>query len=194
MDKTLDIGISKTGLLSMKIFIWIPFFLFFSSASFSQSYFEDGLPAEWHIKRREAFRQLMPKNSVAVIFNNPVKNRSNDVDFIYHPNTDFFYLTGFREPNSVLLIFSEEQVLGNLVANELIYVQPRDVQAEMWNGKRLGVEGVKAKLGFNHAFTFDRFGLDPLLDLNKFDKILSFNLGMPIEGSSSNEPLIAMVD
>ncbi len=135
----------------------------------------------------------MPSNSVAVIFTNPVKNRSNDVDFIYHPNTDFFYLTGLREPNSVLIIFSENRDFGDFTSDELVFVQPRDVQAEMWNGKRLGVEGVKEKLGFEQAFLFEQFGKEPLLDFTAFDTILSFNLNNEVEESSSNEPLLGMI-
>ncbi len=177
----------------MKKFLWFPLILLFATASFSQSYFEDGLPAEWHKARRQALRQQMPENSVAVIFNNPVKNRSNDVDFIYHPNTDFYYLTGFREPNSVLVIFSEKRSFGNSTSDEVIFVQPRDVRAEMWNGKRLGAEGVKEKLGFEQAFLSDQFKDETLLDFDAFDTILSFNLGNDVEESSSNEPLLAMI-
>lgn len=177
----------------MKRLLWLPLILILVTSSYAQSFFEDGLPPEWHKARRAALRQLMPENSVAVIFNNPVKNRSNDVDFIYHPNTDFYYLTGFREPNSVLVIFSEKRSFGNNTSEELLFVQPRDVQAEMWNGKRLGVEGVKEKLGFEQAFLFDMFGKDPLLDFNAFDMILSFNLGYDVEENSSNQPLLGMI-
>lgn len=177
----------------MKKLLWLPLILLLVSTSFAQSYFEDGLSADWHRERREALRQLMPENSVAVIFTNPVKNRSNDVDFIYHPNTDFFYLTGFREPNSVLIIFSENRDFGDFTSDELIFIQPRDVQAEVWNGKRLGVEGVKEKLGFEHAYLFDQFGKEPWLDFEAFDMVLSFNLGNGVEESSSNEPLMGMI-
>lgn len=177
----------------MKKSLWLSLLLLYSATSLAQSYFEDGLPAEWHQARREALRQLMPENSVAVVFNNPVKNRSNDVDFIYHPNTDFYYLTGFREPNSVLVIFSEKRSFGGLMSDELIFVQPRDVQAEMWNGKRLGAEGVKEKLGFEQAFLFDQFGKEPVLDFESFDMVLSFNLSNAVEESSSNEPLLGMI-
>jgi len=157
----------------------------------AQSYFDDGLSAEFHKERREAFRALMPDNSVAVFFANPVKNRSNDVDFIYHPNTDLFYLTGFREPNAALLIFSSERKIGDISTDELIFVQPRDENAEMWNGKRLGTEGVKDKLGFSHVYLNKEFSTLPGLDLGDFDKVLTFSL-KDIEESSSNEPLQAM--
>jgi len=160
---------------------------------FSQSYFEDGLSADFHKERRQALRELMPPNSMAIIFTNPTKNRSNDVDFIFHPNTDFFYLTGFREPNSVLVIFSEERNFGSFSSNELLYVQPRDPQAEQWNGKRLGVDGVKEKLGFEQVFLNEEFGKNPILNMQESAKILSFNLGNTQEESSANAPLLSMI-
>lgn len=169
-------------------------FIFFVGSAIGQSYFEDGLGADFHRKRRQALRDLMPKNSVAVIFTNPVKNRSNDVDFIFHPNTDFFYLTGFREPNSVLLIFSETMDFDGISTDEILYVQPRDPRAEQWNGKRLGVEGVKEKLGFEQVFLHSDFGKTPTIVFLKFDKILSFNLGKTQEESSANAPLAEMMN
>ena len=69
----------------------------------------DFLTSEFHKERREAFRNMMPENSVAVFFANPVRNRANDVDYVYHQDPDFYYLTGLIEPHAVLLIFSEKQ-------------------------------------------------------------------------------------
>lgn len=174
----------------MKKLLIICLFIF-SLGVQAQSYFDDGLSSEFHKERREAFRALMPENSVAVFFSNPVKNRSNDVDFIYHPNTDLFYLSGFREPNATLLIFSSERKVGDISTDELIFVQPRDENAEMWNGKRLGSEGVKSKLGFAYAFLNEEFPDFPGLDFEDFDKVLTFSL-KDIEESSSNEPLRTM--
>ncbi|NVK49288.1 MAG: aminopeptidase P N-terminal domain-containing protein [Cyclobacteriaceae bacterium] len=172
------------------------FFILFvvNAPSFSQSYFKDGLSAEWHRERRDALRKLMPVNSMAIFFNNPVKNRANDVDFVYHPDPDFFYLTGFREPNAALIIFSEERQIGDIKTDELIYVQPQDPRAEMWNGKRLGQEGVREMLGFEQVFLFEDFGKEPKLGISDFDKILSFSLSADIEGSSANAPLRKMVN
>lgn len=158
----------------------------------AQSYFDDGLSAEFHKGRRDLFRSMMPENSVAVFFSNPVKNRSNDVDFIYHPNTDLFYLTGFREPNAVLVIFNSERKLGEVSASELMFVQPRDENAEMWNGKRLGTDGVKSKLGFTHVYLNEEFSSFPGLDFDDFDKILTFSLNKEIEESNSNKALLVM--
>ncbi|GGZ19254.1 hypothetical protein GCM10007049_09500 [Echinicola pacifica] len=159
---------------------------------FSQSYFDDGLDADFHRGRREALREKMPEKSMAVIFTNPVKNRSNDVDFIYHPQTDFFYLTGLREPDAALLLFSEPVSVGGELVDELIYVQPRDETAEMWNGKRLGKEGVGKFLGFQQVYLNEEF-LEGV-SLEDFELILSFNLADGIEESNANKSIQSMRD
>ncbi len=121
----------------------------------------DYLSKEFHKERRDILRSKMPKNSVAVLFANPIRNRANDVDFIFHQNPNFYYLTGYREPNAELVLFSENQKdeKGNSY-NEILYVQKRDPRAEQWNGKRLGIEGAKSELGFvmakNGEFFFSR--------------------------------------
>lgn len=178
----------------MKKTLWTLLLLLSSLTVFSQSYFEDGLSSEWHRSRRDELRKLMPANSVAVFFNNPVKNRTNDVDYVYHPNTDFFYLTGFREPNAVLVIYSEAREVNGKMADEQIFVQNRDPRAEMWNGKRMGVEGMMNELGFDVALLNSDFGNKSGINLKDFDKILTFSLSEEIEESSSNQPLNQMID
>lgn len=104
----------------------------------------DYLSAQFHKERREALRKKMPKNSVAVFFGNAVRNRANDVDFIYHQDPNFYYLTGYKEPNCVLVIFSDNQTnKDGKTYNELLYVQEKNPRAEQWTGVRLGVDGAK---------------------------------------------------
>ena len=134
----------------------------------------DYLSSTFHKERREAFRKMMPANSVAVLFANAVRNRANDVDYVYHQDPDFYYLTGYREPNAVLLIFSEPQKVGAETNNEILYVQERNARAEQWTGKRLGVEGAKEKLGFATALNGKEFaGLD--IDFSSFDNVMFFD-------------------
>ncbi|MDQ3393096.1 MAG: aminopeptidase P N-terminal domain-containing protein, partial [Bacteroidota bacterium] len=141
----------------------------------------DYLSKEFHKQRRDALRKSMPANSVAVYFANPIKNRANDVDFHYHQDPDFFYLTGYKEPNSVLLIFSQEQKdAKNQPYNEVIFVQKRDPKMEQWNGRRLGTEGVKQQLGFNHAFEGKDFK-NYNIAFSSFDKVLFFNFKTDVD-------------
>src|SRR4051812_45569305 len=67
-------------------------------------YDTDLLSKQFHQGRRDSLRSKMPDNSAAVLFANPEHKRSNDMDYVYHQDPNFYYLTGFTEPNSVLVI------------------------------------------------------------------------------------------
>lgn len=146
----------------------------------------DFLSKDFHQERREKFRDKLPVNSVAVFFANPERNRSNDVDYVYHQDPDFYYLTGYKEPNSVLLIFKENQIAANDVQyNEIMFVQPRDVLKEMWNGRRLGDQQVKTLLGIDQAFNnaeFKKYNID----FSKFDEVLFFDFHNDIRDNASD--------
>jgi Xaa-Pro aminopeptidase len=135
----------------------------------------DFLSKDFHKDRREKLREKLPLNSVAVFFANPVRNRANDVDYVYHQDPDFFYLTGYREPNAVLFVFKDNQTANNGVEyNEIVFVQPRNEMREMWTGRRLGDKGVKDVLGFNQAFNntdFKKYNVN----FTKFDKVLFYD-------------------
>lgn len=136
----------------------------------------DYLDATFHEGRREALRAIMPPNSVAVIFAYPVRNFSNDVDYIYQANPDLYYFTGYREPHAVLFIYKDTQTApGGAKYRELFFVQERNAQAERWNGRRLGVDGVKEKLGIQYVFSGKEFENYPL-NLDDMDKILLHNV------------------
>ncbi len=135
----------------------------------------DFLTKEFHKERRQKLREKLPANSVAIFFASPVRNRANDVDFIYHQDPDFFYLTGYREPHSVLLIFKDNQTAANGKSyNEIIFVQPRDVMGELWTGRRLGDAGVRDLLGLDQSFNnteFKKYNVD----FSKFSQVLFYD-------------------
>ena len=160
----------------MKLLITAFCTFFLITLSFAQKGLpEDYLSAEFHKERREAFRSKMPQNSVSVFFANPERNRANDVDYIYHQDPNFYYLTGYKEPNAVLVIFSENQTNSEgRTFNETLYVQEKNAQREQWTGIRLGIEGAKQQLGFEMAFNGKDFQ-DSGIDYSKFDKVLFNN-------------------
>jgi len=130
----------------------------------------DYLSKEFHKGRREAFRNLMPANSVAVVFSYPERVFSKDVNYNYHQNPDMYYLTGYKEPDGVLLIFKENQGTGETY-NEVLFVREKNAAREMWTGRRLGVEGAKSKLGFSKAYNGSDFNAFAI-DFKKFDEII----------------------
>jgi len=108
----------------MKTLVAVFCTFFFVNMSFSQKGTpDDYLSATFHKERREAFRGKMPANSVSVFFANPERNRANDVDYIYHQDPNFYYLTGYKEPNAVFIIFSENQSNSEGKSyNEILFV------------------------------------------------------------------------
>ncbi|WP_281540671.1 aminopeptidase P N-terminal domain-containing protein [Maribacter aestuarii] len=176
----------------MRLFLVL--FVALSSVSFmsSQKTPTDFLSAEFHKERRQAVRNMMPPNSIAVFFANAERNRANDVDYMYHQDPDFYYLTGYKEPNSVLLIFSEDQNLDGAIYDELLYVQERDPTAEQWNGKRLGVEGAKNQLGFEITLNGSEFA-NSTLDFKKFNKVLFFDFKNDVRDKRGEADLFDLV-
>lgn len=120
-------------------------------------YDTDLLPAGFHAGRREALRKLLPDSGMAVVFAYPVRNRSNDVYYEYHPNPNLYYLTGYREPHGMLMLFKEPQLFEGKRVTEMLFVQPRNESTEMWDGKRLGVAGAKDFLQFENTYVSRSF-------------------------------------
>lgn len=132
----------------------------------------DFLGKDWHKQRRQKLRESLPANSVAVFFANAVRNRANDVDYAYHQDPNFFYLTGYREPEAVLFVFKDKQTAANGTQyDEIIFVQERNALRELWTGRRLGVEGTKTQLGLEQAFNGSEFKKYNV-DFSKFAEIL----------------------
>ncbi|NLP59066.1 aminopeptidase P N-terminal domain-containing protein [Lutibacter sp. B1] len=153
---------------------------------------EDYLNKQFHKERREQLRKILPENSVAVFFANPVRNRANDVDFVYHQDPNFYYLTGYKEPHSMLLIFKDNQTVGDNTFNEVLFVQERNEYAEMWTGKRLGVEGAQDNLGFKVAYNGKDFKSYDI-DFSKFDKILFENFQNDVRDTRSEADLFDLI-
>lgn len=140
-------------------------------------YDTDLLPKEFHAGRREALRNLMADSTVAVFFASAPKNRSNDVYYEYHQDPNFYYLTGLREPEAVLLVFKNEIQFGGMTTREIIFVRERDAKTERWTGKMLGLEGAKNKLGISSSFSSDSIaGFN--MDMSAFKSIYHFDVSL----------------
>ena len=144
------------------------------------------LSSDFHSERRQQLREKLPNNSVAVFFSSPVRNRANDVDFEYHPDPNFYYLTGWNEPHAVLLLFSTPQKDEQGSYFEKLYVRERDARNEMWNGRRLGVAGALT-MGFDRVVLKELFLTDKH-DFNRFDTVFMFDFKNDVrDGSDSSD-------
>ena len=110
-----------------------------------------------HAARRAAVKAWMPKGSVAVILTNPERNRSNDTDFRFHPEVNFWYLTGFPEPDAALLLAPDGITVDGKRVTELLVVNDRDPAQETWTGYRFGPERAASRLGVEMAVSNKRF-------------------------------------
>ena len=146
----------------------------------------DYLTPAFHEGRRQAVREQMPPNSVAVFFTNPIRNRANDVDFHYHQDPNFYYLTGLKEPHAVLLIYKEPQIVNGISMDNVLFVQERDPVREQWDGKRLGIIGAKQKLGFTNVFFSTEFA-DFKIDFGQFDQVLFFDFNNDVRDDARND-------
>ncbi len=120
-------------------------------------YENDFLSPQFHKERREALRELMPDSTAVVLFAAPERNRSNDVYYEYHQDPNFYYLTGFTEPNAVMVMFKEKQVIEGDSTDELIFIPERNAFMERWNGRRLGLERAKVALGMDQVHENKQF-------------------------------------
>jgi Xaa-Pro aminopeptidase len=107
------------------------------------------------------------QGGVAVFPAAPVAIRNNDVEHEYRQDSDFHYLTGFDEPESVLVMTTEHPQ-----HKTVLFVRPRDPEREVWDGARAGVEGAVKELGADVAFPISELGTRLPEYLENHEKLL----------------------
>jgi Xaa-Pro aminopeptidase len=162
----------------------VVFSIFFSFVPEKLNGQKSELSPDFHRKQRTQLREKLPNNTVAVFFSSPIRNRANDVDYEYHPDPNFYYLTGWNEPHAVLLVYSTPQKDEEGTYYEKLYVRERDARNEMWNGRRLGVAGA-SKMGFDRVALKETFLINQH-DFNRFDSVLMFDFQNDVRDDKSD--------
>lgn len=153
------------------------------------SYDRDLLPATFFQRNREALRQQMPDSSIAVLFANPVRNRSNDVDYVYHQDPNFYYLTGFPDADAVLLVFKQPYrwITGDSIL-EMLIIPERDPSDELWTGRLADAQDILNCCQISHiTVSSDTLALH--LPYDQFRSVLTLRLpqGVVNDRSDSGE-------
>ncbi len=97
-------------------------------------------------KRRQILFENLPDNSLVLVASGEEKIRNRDVESPFRVESDFDYLTGFKEPEAVLVLVKKEQPTSH------IFVRPKDPVKEIWEGRRLGVDAAAETLKFDQAW------------------------------------------
>jgi Xaa-Pro aminopeptidase len=101
-------------------------------------------------ERRRRLLATLGSDAVAVFPAAPERMRSNDVEYRYRQQSDFYYLTGFAEPGAVCVLQP-----GHPDHEYVLFVRPRDRERETWTGRRAGVEGAMIEYGADKAYPID---------------------------------------
>lgn len=98
-------------------------------------------------RRRARLLQLLGEGSIAILPAAPQTIRNRDVEHVYRPDSDFYYLTGFPEPEAVVVL-----IPGRKQGQCVLFCRERDPLMETWNGRRAGLDGAVERHGIDDAF------------------------------------------
>lgn len=102
-------------------------------------------------KRRTELLSLLPQNSIALVPAASLKTRNRDAEYAFRQDSDFYYLTGFNEPDALLVLMP-----GRAEGEAVMFCPPRDPAMEVWTGYRAGPEGCVNDFGMDQAFPLDQ--------------------------------------
>lgn len=119
------------------------------------------------LRRRQQLLAKMAPGSAALIFAAPEANRSADSEYPFRQNSDFWYFTGFNEPEALLVLIKSDDTHNHSV----LFNRVRDKTAEIWFGRRLGQEAAPEKLGVDRALAWDEIHEQLFQLLNGLDVV-----------------------
>ncbi len=103
-----------------------------------------------HAKHRKQLMRMMGEGGIAILPAAPVRTRNRDVDHPYRPDSDFKYLSGFPEPEAVIVL-----VPGRKQGEYILFCRDKDPEHEIWHGRRYGPDGAMEQFGVDDAFPID---------------------------------------
>jgi Xaa-Pro aminopeptidase len=108
-----------------------------------------GIKAAEHARRRRQLMKMAGADSILILPAAAERFRNNDSTYPYRQDSDFWYLTGFNEPDAVLVL-----VPGRKHGEALLFCRERDPEREAWDGPRAGPEGVVERYGMDDAYPY----------------------------------------
>ena len=103
-----------------------------------------------HAKHRKQLMRMVGEGGIAILPAAPLRTRNRDVEYPFRQDSDFYYLSGFPEPEAVVVL-----VPGRPAGEYIMFCRDRDPEHEVWHGRRYGPEGAIELFGANDAFPID---------------------------------------
>jgi len=100
-----------------------------------------------YIKRRQQLMKMAGPNSITLLASRPQYLRNGDVHYAYRQDSDFYYLSGFNEPESVMVLLPDQKG-----AQQILFCRETDPKKIMWDGPMAGTQGVVDHHGFDAAY------------------------------------------
>ena len=99
--------------------------------------------------RRNKLAQQLPEGSIAIVPAAHELLRNGDAHYRFRQDSNFYYLTGFNEPDALLVLIAGKE------SESILFNRPRNPAAEQWTGRRLGQQGAVEELGMQRAFSIE---------------------------------------
>jgi len=103
-----------------------------------------------HTQRRKQLMRMMGENAVAILPAANLHIRNRDVEYNFRQDSDFLYLSGFNEPEAVIILLP-----GRKQGQYVLFCRQRDKHKETWNGRRYGTEGAQEHFAADEAWPID---------------------------------------
>jgi intermediate cleaving peptidase 55 len=115
--------------------------------------FQSTITQSEYALRRQKIQELLPPNGVVLVPGYGLRYSTSSIFYPFHQNTDLLYLSGFNEPNSLMVLTKDKMEL---------FCQPFDINTEKWDGKRIGLGDAVSKFGADKSY--------PISELSKYLK------------------------
>ena len=123
-------------------------------------------------KRRKRLMDMIGSDSIAILPTASVTVRNRDVEFPFRPDSDFFYLTGYPEPEAVLVLIPDRKE-----GESILFCRESDEKMETWHGRRSGLDGAISIYSVDDAFPIEDMD-DILPGLIEGHERIFYNMGI----------------
>ncbi|BGP23779.1 aminopeptidase [Rhodotorula toruloides] len=129
-----------------------------------------GIAATEYEERRRKLMDKLDEGAVVVLSGGQIQYMTQNIFYRFRQRSNFWYLTGFEEPDSALIFEKDSSSRGYKMT---LFCRPKDAYEELWNGARTGLDGVMEVFGADEACDSARFG-------HRLQQILSHNSRGPV--------------